>query len=347
MLRPATIMNKPPEISVVLPAYNEERNVAPLAARLTEVLAPLSSYEIVFVNDHSSDATLDRIKELAQRDPRVRYVSFARNFGHMAALRAGLHHARGDAVVLMDSDFEHPPEVVLKLVDEWRRGTKVVLTKRLPDPALSPLKRASSRWFYKFLSAIGDVDIEPGSADFLLLDREAVDRINAFEDRDIFLRGLVRWFGYPTVTIPFGQGRRAAGESKYSLGKMVDLAVMGVVAHSVKPLRIAIHLSLAFAALGVLLLVYSIISFLWVHHTVAGWTSIMSAIAILGAGQFLVLGIMGEYLGKLARESRNWPVYIVAETDDAALAERTPKTAKLPKPRKPAKSGKPTTAAGA
>ena len=335
-------MNKPPpEISVVLPAYNEERNIAPLAARLAEVLEPLGRYEIIFVNDSSADGTLEKIRELSARDPRVRYVSFARNFGHMAALRAGLHHAQGAAVVLMDSDFEHPPDLLPTLVAEWKRGTKVVLTKRLPDPTLSALKRATSLWYYRLLNAIGDVEIEPGSADFLLLDREVVERINAFEDRDIFLRGLVRWFGYPTATIPFGQGHRAAGESKYSLTKMIDLAVMGVVAHSVKPLRIAIHLSLGFAAVGVLLLVYSFISFLLVRHTVAGWTSIMSAIAILGAGQFLVLGIMGEYLGRLVRESRDWPIYIVAETEDTLAAER------MPRQPKPAKPGKSATAAGA
>lgn len=351
-------MSKPtPELSIVLPAYNEERNIGPLAARLAEVLKGVP-YELVFVNDASDDSTLSEIKALAARDPRVRFLSFSRNFGHMAALRAGLHAARGDAVVLMDCDFEHPPELVPRLIDEWKAGAKVVLTQRLPDAQLSTLKRGTSRAFYWVLNAIGDVEIEPGSSDFILLDRAAVDRINEFDDRDIFLRGLVRWLGFSTAKVQFTQGRRIAGQSKYSLTRMLDLALMGIVAHTIKPLRIAIHLSLIFAAIGVLMLVYSFISFLFIDHTVAGWPSIMAAIAIFGAGQFLVLGILGEYVGRLVREARNWPVYIVAETEDGvagqaaqpakpALAKPAtvkpapakPEPTKPPKPAKPARSG--------
>ncbi len=248
---------------------------------------------------------------------RIRFVAFTRNFGHQAALRAGLRYARGDAVILMDCDFEHPPELIPAMVAEWRRGAKIVVTERTSAPRqLSFLKSLSSRLFYRLLDAIGDVRIEPGSADFLLLDRIAVDTINGFETREIFLRGLVRWLGYPLAKLSFTQGVRRSGESKFTLRRMIDFAVMGIIAHSIKPLRIAIHLSLVFAAIGVLLLVYSIASFLWIGHTVAGWTSIMSAIALLGAGQFLVLGIIGEYLGRLLGETRKWPVYLVAETEE-------------------------------
>jgi polyisoprenyl-phosphate glycosyltransferase len=316
-----------PEISIVLPAYNEERNIAALAARLFEVVKPLGRVELIFVNDCSSDGTLAEIKRLAADDERVRFVSFTRNFGHQPALRAGLHHAQGDAVILMDCDFEHPPELVPQLVGEWQRGAKVVVTQRLPSEQVSTFKRETSRWFYKLMNAIGDVEIEPGSADFLLLDREVADKINSFDDRDIFLRGLVRWLGYPLAKVTYTQGVRRAGVSSYSLRRMIDFALMGIVAHTIKPLRIAIHLSLYFALLGVLLLLYSILSFP-LGHTVAGWTSIMSAIAILGAGQFLVLGIIGEYIGRLVREQRNWPAYLVAETESSA---------KGPKP-KPVKS---------
>jgi len=316
-----------PEISIVLPAYNEERNIAALAARLFEVTKPLGRVELIFVNDCSSDGTLAEIKRLAADDERVRFVSFTRNFGHQPALRAGLHHAQGDAVIMMDSDFEHPPELVPQLVGEWQRGAKVVATQRLPGAQLSLAKRVSSRWFYKLLSSIGDVEIEPGSADFLLLDREVVDKINGFDDRDIFLRGLVRWLGYPLAKVTYTQGVRRTGVSSYSLRRMIDFALMGIVAHTIKPLRIAIHLSLAFALVGVLLLIYSVVSFLFVWHTVAGWTSIMSTIAILGAGQFLVLGIIGEYIGRMVRETRNWPAYLVAETESGAAGSK-PKPAK-------------------
>jgi polyisoprenyl-phosphate glycosyltransferase len=306
-----------PSLSVVLPVYNEERNVAAMAARLAEIAGPFGTYEILFVDDCSTDSSLSEIKGLAVRDRRIRFVAFTRNFGHQAALRAGLRYARGDAVILMDCDFEHPPELIPAMIAEWRKGAKIVVTERTSAPRqLSFLKSLSSRLFYRLLDAIGDVRIEPGSADFLLLDRTVVDTINGFETREIFLRGLVRWLGYPLAKLTFTQGTRQEGESKFTLRRMIDFALMGIIAHSVKPLRIAIHLSLIFAAIGVLLLVYSIASFLWSGHTVAGWTSVMSAIALLGAGQFLVLGIIGEYIGRLLGESRKWPVYLVAETED-------------------------------
>jgi dolichol-phosphate mannosyltransferase len=310
-----------PCLSVVLPVYNEERNVAAMAARLAEIAAPFGTWELLFVNDCSTDRSLSEIKALAGRDQRIRFVAFTRNFGHQAALRAGLRYARGEAVILMDCDFEHPPELIPAMVAEWRGGAKIVVTERTSAPRqLSFLKSLSSRLFYRLLDAIGDVRIEPGSADFLLLDRTVVDTINGFETREVFLRGLVRWLGYPLAKLTFTQGVRQAGESKFTLRRMVDFAVMGIIAHSVKPLRIAIHLSLAFALIGVLLLVYSIASFLWIGHTVAGWTSVMSAIALLGAGQFLVLGIIGEYIGRLLGETRKWPVYLVAETEETNLS---------------------------
>jgi dolichol-phosphate mannosyltransferase len=307
-----------PDLSFVLPAHNEAQNVAAMAAALAKVAATLGSHEIVFVDDGSTDATLAEIKAVAARQEAVRYVAFTRNFGHQAALRAGLRHARGRAVVLMDCDFEHPPEVVPLLVAQWRQGAKVVVTQRLEatGPA-SSAKRFTSRLFYRLLGLIGDVAIEPGSADFLLLDRAAVDVVNGFEDHDVFLRGLVRWLGFPLAKVPYAQGTRQAGQSKFTLRRMVDFAVSGIVAHSIKPLRLAIYLALTFALIGLLLLLYSIVSFLWIRQTVTGWTSVMSAIAILGAGQLLVLGIIGEYVGRILRETRRWPVYIVAETDAA------------------------------
>ena len=307
-----------PTLSFVLPAHNEVRNVAGMAARLAEIAAPFGAYEVVFVDDGSSDGTLAAVRALAAGNPAVRYVSFTRNFGHQAALRAGLRHARGRAVIAMDCDFEHPPEVAAQLVQEWQRGAKVVVTRRLDaDGHTSATKQTTSRLFYRVLDALGDVHIEPGSADFMLLDRAAVDVINSLEDQDVFLRGLVRWLGFPLATVSYVQGVRQAGTSSFTLRRMVDFAVTGIVAHSIKPLRLAIHLALIFAAIGVMLLIYSIVSFLWIGHTVAGWPSIMAVIAMLGAGQFLVLGIIGEYVGRILRETRRRPVYIVAATESS------------------------------
>ena len=304
------------DFSVVLPAHNEGGNIGPMMAALRQVLGPLGRAEIIFVDDGSSDGTLAVLRAAAAADPMVRFVSFTRNFGHQAALRAGLQHARGRAVVVMDADFEHPPELIPALVTAWRAGAKIVATQRSDDEAaLSAMKRLTSRLYYRVLDAIGDVHIAPGSADYMLLDRVVVDTLNGLEDQDMFLRGLVRWLGFPMVTVPFSRGTRREGASKYSLRRMVELAITGIAAHSVRPLRFAIWLALGFAAVGGLFVIYSIISFFFVQHTVAGWTSIMAAIAILGAAQLLVLGIIGEYVGRILRETRRRPSYIVAETE--------------------------------
>lgn len=301
--------------SIVLPAHNEVGNVAPIIAELRRLMAAIGPTEIIGVDDGSNDGTLDALRAAASADPMVRYISFTRNFGHEAAMRAGLRAARGEVVVVMDADFEHPPELVPQLVARWREGFKVVAAQRLDDDAVSPFKRVTSRLYYRLLGALGDVQMEPGSADFLLLDRTIVDTINGFDNQELFLRGLVRWLGFPIAKISYRPGRRRHGVSKYSVSRMVELALDGIAAHSVRPLRAAIWLALAFAALGMLFVAYSIVSFLFIEHTVAGWTSIMAAIAILGAAQLFVLGIIGEYVGRILRETRRRPSYVVAETE--------------------------------
>jgi dolichol-phosphate mannosyltransferase len=305
-----------PDFSIVLPAHNEADNIAPICAALNEVLAPLGRFELIFIDDGSTDATLAAIRTAAKRDSAVRYITFTRNFGHEAALRAGLRHARGRAVVVMDADFEHPVELIPDLVKQWQAGFKIVAAQRLDEKGASPVfKRFTSRLYYRLLGLMSDLSFEAGSANFLLMDRVVVDALNAFEDQDLFLRGAVRWLGYPVARVTYSQGRRRHGESKYSLSRMVELAVTGIAAHSVRPLRFAIWLALAFAGLGGLLVAYSIVSFLFVQHTVAGWSSIMAAVAILGAAQLLVLGIVGEYVGRILRETRGRPSYVIAETE--------------------------------
>lgn len=290
-----------------------------MAAQLAQTLTPFGNWEILFVNDGSTDDTLVEIKRAYANDRRIRFLSFTRNFGHQAALRAGLRHANGEAVVLMDCDFEHPVELLPSLVEAWQNGAKVVVTQRItPAGHISFLKRYTSDVFYRILNAAGDVKIDPGSADFLLLDRIVVDTIERFDNHDFFLRGLVRWLGYPLAKVTYTQGVRSVGESKFRMRQMVDLAATGIIAHSIKPLRLGIHLALGFALIGVLLMVYSIVSFLWIPHTIAGWASIVAAIALLGSGQLLVLGIIGEYVGRNLREVRKWPLYIIAETETVA-----------------------------
>jgi dolichol-phosphate mannosyltransferase len=306
----------PPDFSIVLPAQNEATNVAPMLVALREVMTPLGRFEILYIDDGSNDGTLDVLRHAAAADPTVRYVSFTRNFGHEAALRAGLRHAHGRAVVVIDADMEQPPAVIPDLVKEWRAGFKIVTAQRVGYESTVPwFKRFTSRLFYRVLDALGDVHIDPGSANYMLLDRVVVDAVNRIEDQDLFLRGVVRWLGYPLASVPFRQSLRQHGTTKYSLRRMVELAVTGIAVHSVRPLRFAIWLALAFAAVGACLVVYSIVSFFFVQRTVAGWTSIMAAIAILGAAQLLVLGIVGEYVGRVLRETRKRPSYVVSETE--------------------------------
>jgi glycosyltransferase involved in cell wall biosynthesis len=312
-IMPATV----PDLSIVIPVYNEEDNIAPMCAILKEIASSLGRYEIIFVEDGSTDGTLDAIRA-ASRDSAVRYISLTRNFGHQACLRAGLYHTRGRAIIVMDGDFEHPPELIPELVAQWQNGFKVVATRRVEDgETTSFFKQFSSRAYYRVLNALGDIHIEPGSADFLLLDRVVVDAVNTLEDHELFLRGAVRWFGYPLTTVPYRRGARQHGTSKYSLRRLIELAVTGVAAHSIRPLRFAIWLSLGFAAVGGLLMVYSILSFFFIERTSAavGWTSLMAALAILGAVQLLVLGIIGEYIGRILRETRKRPHYVIAETE--------------------------------
>jgi polyisoprenyl-phosphate glycosyltransferase len=309
------------EFSIVLPAYNEAGNIAPIIAELRRLMSAVGRTEIIGIDDGSTDGTLDALRAAADADPMVRYVAFTRNFGHEAAMRAGLRAARGQAVIVMDADFEHPPEVVPQLVEQWRAGFRLVAAQRMDNVAVSRFKRATSKLYYRVLGALGDVQMEPGSADFLLMDRTVVDTINGFENQDLFLRGLVRWLGFPIARVSYRPGQRRHGASKYSVGRMVELALNGIAAHSVRPLRAAIWLALAFAALGMLFVVYSIVSFFFVERTVAGWTSIMAAIAILGAAQLFVLGIIGEYVGRILRETRRRPNYVVAETETDRRAD--------------------------
>src|SRR5436190_18830022 len=213
-------MGAAPEISIVLPAHNEAGNIAPIAAAIAQAMAPIGPCEIIFVDDGSSDGTLTAIRAAA-RDPAIRYVSFTRNFGHQAALRAGLRHARGRAVIAMDADFEQPPDLIPKLIAAWKGGAKIVATRR-DDEGVAAGKRLSSQLYYRVLDAIGDVRIEPGSADYMLLDRAVVDIVNGMEDQDIFLRGLVRWLGFPLVTLPYARGQRTQGESSFSFRRMVE-----------------------------------------------------------------------------------------------------------------------------
>jgi len=205
----------PLDFSIVLPAYNEAPNVAPMLAALHEVLVPLGCFEILYIDDGSNDGTLDALRHAAAADPTVRYVSFTRNFGHEAALRAGLRHAHGHAIIVIDADLEQPPGLIPDLVKQWRAGFKIVTGQRVGYESTVPwFKRVTSRLYSRFLDTLGDVHIDPGSANYMLLDRVVVDAVNRIEDQDLVLRGVVRWLGYPVGSVPFRQSLRQRGGTR-------------------------------------------------------------------------------------------------------------------------------------
>jgi dolichol-phosphate mannosyltransferase len=254
-------------ISIVVPAYNEERNIDVLYARLRDGLAALlagwdsADWELIVVDDGSTDGTWDRVTALSTSDARVRGVRLARNFGHQAALLAGLSAALGKAVISIDADLQHPPEVVPLLIEKWREGFQIVHGVRRDRPSSSRFKRFTSRLYYRLFSYLSGVRIEPGAADFRLLDRQVLDEILKFREEGLFLRGIVHWVGYSTASVPFDCGERHAGTSGYSLRKMLSLAWHGISSFSLVPLRIAVLIGLVSSALA----------FLGVGYAIVGW----------------------------------------------------------------------------
>lgn len=317
-------------ISIVIPAYNEERNVPVLYANLREELgaAEEDEFELIFVDDGSSDRTWDAIAGLSASDVRVRGVRLSRNFGHQSALMAGLSAARGQAVVMMDADLQHPPAVVPQLIRKWHEDFQIVHAVRRDPPNVSWFKRKTSKLYYRLFSFMSGVAIEPGSADFCLLDRQVVDEVLKFEEQGLFLRGLVHWVGYATTSVPFECGERHTGTSKYSLGKMMTLGWHGVSSFSLVPLRIGIAVGLLSSTFAFLGTVYAIVGW-WVDDAVVpGWASSVAMTSFLFGVLFAFLAVLAEYVGRIVVEVRRRPRFLVRETTRPALASadrRTPR----------------------
>lgn len=308
-------------ISIVVPAHNEERNIEVLYGRLRahmETLFPgldSADWELLVVDDGSTDGTWDRIAALAAADARVRGVRLTRNFGHQNALLAGLVAARGKAVVSMDADLQHPPEVVPRLIAKWREGFQIVHAIRRDPPSTPRLKRLTSRIYYRLFSYLSAVDIEPGAADFRLLDRQVLDEILKFREEGLFLRGIVHWVGYATAAVPFECCERHSGTSSYSVRKMMSLAWHGVSSFSLVPLRVAVLIGLAASTIAFFGVAYAIVGW-WLdrYTTVPGWASTMAIMSALFGLLFVVLAIMAEYLGRVVIEVRGRPRFLVRET---------------------------------
>ena len=302
---------KRPLLSIVVPAHNEEDSIVPLRDAVFQALSATSvEIEIIYVDDGSRDRTRERLILMAQQDPRVRMISFTRNFGHQAALMAGLETARGDAIVTMDCDLQHPPTLLPQMVEAWQKGYKVVQTVREETRDAGRGKRFTSRAFYRLMQALSDTPITPGAADFQLLDRAALRDLLSLRDSRPFLRGMVSWIGYSRIAVPYVANARQHGVSSYTWRTMFLLAVDAITAFSTRPLRLAFYAALCSSLAMLLYLAFIVVKFME-NEVVQGWTSLAVVILLLGTIQLITLGIMGEYIGRIYEQVRNRPRYLV------------------------------------
>jgi dolichol-phosphate mannosyltransferase len=303
------------KISIVIPAYNEVTNIPVLCRRVAEAMTEYDNYEILFVDDGSTDGSLAVLKRLAAHNPKIRYLSFSKNFGHQMALRAGINHAVGDCIITMDADLQHPPEMLPCLVEKWLEGFEVVYTVREPNRSQPYLKRLTSDWFYRVLQYLTEVDIEKGAADFRLIDSRVADYLRQFRENDLFLRGIIAWLGFSQAKISYHPALRHSGQTKYSFKKMLLLASAGLTSFTTKPLYLSVLLGFAISSFSVVYGLYALFHHFVRNDVVSGWTSLILTILLIGGIQLIVMGIIGIYLGKVFREVKQRPSYIVRESN--------------------------------
>ena len=302
------------KISVVVPMYYEEEVAEECYKRTKNVLNELNNYEheIIFVNDGSKDRTLEILEQIASNDRTVKVLSFSRNFGHQAAVQAGLKYTTGDAVVIMDADLQDPPELIKDMVKLWEDGNDVIYAKRKKREGESAFKLFTAKMFYKVLNGLSNVEIPKDTGDFRLADRKVIDVINSLPEHDKFLRGLFSWVGFKQTPIEYERKERFAGKTKYPLKKMIKLAKDGIFSFSAKPLKFVGGIGILSIFLSIAILVYSLISYKFgLNHLTAGWTSIMVTITFFTGVQLLSLYMIAEYISRIYEESKGRPVYII------------------------------------
>ncbi|HDR4724901.1 TPA: glycosyltransferase family 2 protein [Bacillus thuringiensis] len=311
-------------ISVVVPMYFEEEVAQECYNRLKSVMLQNDiNYEFVFVNDGSTDRTMEILSEIAANDYRTKIVDFARNFGHQIAVTAGIAAAKGDAIVIIDADLQDPPEVIPELIAKWEEGYEVVYAKRKQRKGETWFKLLTAKYFYKFLNYMSDIDIPKDTGDFRIIDRKVADVFNQMTERNRFIRGMMSWVGFRQTYVEYERDERFAGETKYPLKKMIKFASDGIIAFSTKPLRIVMTLGLLSVLISIIVLLYTITVKIIGTGTQTGWASIMVAITFFSGIQLLGLGIVGQYIARIYDESKNRPIYIVKETINIEQEETT------------------------
>lgn len=302
------------KISVIIPMYYEEKVVNECYKRLKNVLEKLEDYdyELIFINDGSKDNTLNLLEQIASENNKIKVLSFSRNFGHQAAVTAGLKYVTGDAIVIIDADLQDPPEKIPEMLKLWEEGYEVIYAKRKTRKGESAFKLLTAKMFYHTLNALSDVDIPKDTGDFRLVDRKVVDVINQLPEHNKFLRGLFSWVGYKQIPFEYERQERFAGKTKYPLKKMLKLASDGIISFSTKPLKLLGCLGIISIILSFAILIYSLISYvLKLHNLTAGWTSIMVTITFFAGVQLISIWIMSEYIGRIYDETKKRPEYII------------------------------------
>lgn len=318
-------MHARPVFSLVVPVFNEEAVVPLLLRRLDELLGRLDAPgEVIFVDDGSRDTSSIVLRAKAKSDSRYRYVRLARNFGHQIAITTGLDLARGDAAIVMDADLQDPPEVALKLIAKWREGYEIVSAERISRSGESRFKRASADLFYRALGRLADVEIPRSVGDFRLIDRRALDAFLALRERERFVRGMMAWVGFRQAVVPFHRDARAAGETKYSLTKMVRLAVDGLISFSEAPLRLALWTGMGVSVFAMIYGLYVVGLWFTDAKLVPGWSSTIVVAAFLGGANMMMTGIMGLYVGRIYSEVKARPLYIIDEAVSVGIETRRP-----------------------
>lgn len=302
------------KISIVIPAYNEEEVLNKLIERLAILInnTPKYEFEVIFVNDGSKDKTLEILEEIAQKEKRLKILSFSRNFGHQAAVTAGIKYVTGDAVVIIDADLQDPPELIPQMIELWEQGNEVIYGKRKKRKGESAFKLLSAKMFYKTLNTLSDVEIPKDTGDFRLVDRKVINVINQMPEHNKFLRGLFSWVGFKQYAFEYERQERKAGKTKYPFKKMKKLASDGIISFSTKPLKMLGGIGILSIIISIGILIYSLISYaLKLNNLAPGWTSIMVTVTFLGGIQLLSVWIMSEYIARIYDETKQRPEYII------------------------------------
>ena len=303
-------------ITVIAPFYNEADTVTEFYRRLRKTLQKLPdfNFELIFINDGSSDETLPQLIKLQSKDNRIKLINFSRNFGHQAAIIAGIRHASGDAAIIIDSDLQDPPELIPDMIQKWFDGWDVIYGKRKKRKGEGLIKKFTAYLYYRFINFLSEVEIPKDTGDFRLIDKKVINVIKSLEEYNVYLRGLVSWTGFKQCAIEYVREKRYGGKSKYSLKKMLNLAFDGITSFSTRPLRLALQLGTFSIFVGLALVIYTLVNkFINPEVIIKGWSSLLITIVFFGGIQLFTIGIIGEYVGKIYKETKKRPLYIIKE----------------------------------